>query len=610
MCGISLIAKSGTIPDTAIGAMAASLAHRGPDAQEIRKHPGCHLGHSRLSIIDLVTGNQPMADTSGRFWITFNGEIYNYREIRSRLQKLGRGFNTRSDTEVILQAYAQWDRSCLDHFRGMFAFALWDREESRLFAARDIFGEKPLYYTTTGEGTLLLASEIKALLASGLVQPVLDLGAVDAYLALGYIPPDRTVYSNIKTIPPGHYLVWKQGCLEIRRYWWPAMNSRPITLSEASDRLSELLQQAVTRQMVSDVPVGAFLSGGLDSSTIVALMQSINDRPVKTFSVGFGEMINELPYARTVADRYRTEHHEIDLGAPPVAELLERMIRVYDEPFADSSHIPTYLISEFARRSVKVVLSGDGGDELFGGYWWYPPLALSEKISPSRLKWVALRTVSRLLKDRVRWLFLHSAAQGMAARWPEAWTRTFMTTTYFRDPERSRLWGNRIGERSPLELGTFFQPPEEMVGMNRGFYFDLTCYLPGDILVKVDRAAMAHGLETRAPLLDRDLAEFALSLPPTLKVDGNQTKKVFREAFNTYWPAELRTRKKTGFGAPYQQWLARPDMKKLLSRVFEERSPLRRLLPGLSPRQASGTSYQTWILLVLGLWLEHHGLEV
>ncbi|MBI5586254.1 MAG: asparagine synthase (glutamine-hydrolyzing) [Deltaproteobacteria bacterium] len=606
MCGISAMVTADPLAMEAVERMVAALAHRGPDARAIRSLPGCCLGHTRLSIIDLATGRQPMGDPEGRYWITFNGEIYNYREIRRLLQEQGQRFRTTSDTEVILAAYARWGAAGLDRFRGMFAFAIWDQEARRLFAARDIFGEKPFYYACTPEGALLLASEIKALLASELLRPRLDLNTVDAYLALGYVPPDRTIYSNVQTLPPGHYLEWQDGRLRIERYWQPQLQEEPITLPEAGVRLAELLEQAVTRQMVADVPVGAFLSGGLDSSTIVALMQKQSPRPVKTFSVGFGSLINELPYARAVADRHGTEHHEIDLGTPPVAELLERMASVYDEPFADSAQLPNYLISEFARQTVKVVLSGDGGDELFGGYWWYPPLALSGKKSPSRLKWLILRTISKLLQDKVRKLFLHSAAQGMAARWPDMWTRDVMTQTYLRKPERTALWAERAPEVSAYAPGLYYRPPASTRGLNQGFYFDLTCYLPGDILVKVDRAAMAHGLEIRAPLLDRDLVEFALSLPASLKVEDDQTKIVFREACKGYWPPELLTRGKLGFGAPYRHWLSRPDMQDLKKHVFAGDSPLSRLLPGLSPESAGKNSYQTWILLVLGIWLERH----
>jgi asparagine synthase (glutamine-hydrolysing) len=611
MCGIVAIAFTNSEPEAAVlDRMVLSLSHRGPDARGCLRLPGCYMGHARLSIIDLSTGDQPMADESGRYSITFNGEIYNYRELRRELLGRGHHFRTHSDTEVIMRAFSEWGINCLHRFRGMFAFALWDAQERALFVGRDIFGEKPLYYAPLPDESLALASEIKALKVSRLFNLRLDLGAVDAYLGFGYLPPDRTVYENVETLPPGHFLTWRAGRLQVQRYWRPVLHPSRISLEDAAARLRELLEQAVRRQMVADVPVGAFLSGGLDSGTITAFMQQQSSQPVNTFSVGFGDFINELPYARAVAKLYHTVHHEIDLGAPAVAEMLERMSEVYDEPFADSSHIPTYLIAQFARRYVKVVLSGDGGDELFGGYAWYPPLVLSEKLPVSRFKWLVLRSFSKLLRHSLRSLTLHSWALGMSARWPDMWTRDMMTHMSFRPEARRRLWGRRATAVPSFAPGEHFQPPADTSGPNQGFYFDLSFYLPGDILVKVDRAAMAHGLETRAPFLDRDLAEFLLSLPVSLKINGEQTKILLRKVCADYWPPDLRSRPKQGFGSPYQVWLGFPEVRSLSRRIFAEGAPLRRLLPGLDPRQAGSRSYQTWILLTLGLWLERQQVVV
>lgn len=605
MCGVTaIIGASVETGPGVIERMTDRLAHRGPDGKGVERLPGCHLGHTRLSIIDLGTGTQPMTDASGRFWITFNGEIYNYRQLRRELESRGCRFNTSSDTEVLIAAYAAWGVDCLHQLRGMYAFVIWDSLLRTAFAARDLFGEKPLYYAEGRDGCLLIGSEIKAILASGLIAPRLDLGAVDAYLALGYVPPDRTIYGNIQTLPPGHYLKWESGESRLTRYWLPRLETQVISLEGAGERLRELLQQAIRRQMVADVPVGAFLSGGLDSSTIVALMQQETNRPVKTFSVGFGKSINELPYARAVAEHYHTEHHEVDLGTPPVAEMLERMAAVYDEPFADTSNIPTYLISEFARRHVKVVLSGDGGDELFGGYAWYPPLARSEHLNGSWAKWAVLRLLSRMLRERIRSLHVYSVALGLAHRWPDMWLRGAMSNTCFRENQRRGLWGERQKEVPSFRPGDYYRPPDGTEGLNRSFYFDLTSYLPGDILVKVDRAAMAHGLETRPPFLDRDLVEFALSLPSRLKVHDERTKIVFRHACERYWPAELHGRGKLGFGSPCDVWLSFSEVKALVRRVFAKGSKLRELFPGLLSEWHTQRSYEVWVLLVLGLWLE------
>lgn len=604
MCGIvAICATELSAEPGAIKRMVAALEHRGPDAQAWRSLPGCHLGHARLSIIDLATGAQPMADAAGRFWITFNGEIYNYEELRNELVQAGRGFNTHSDTEVILAAYAEWGPACLDRFRGMFAFAIWDTQTRRLFAARDLFGEKPLYYAIAGS-QLIIGSEIAALAASGALSPAVDRTGVDAYLALGYVPPHRTIYQNVQTLPPGHCLDWHNGAMRVSRYWAPRLTTQPVTLDQAAERLRALLRQAVRRQMVADVPVGAFLSGGHDSSTVVALMHDLTARPVKTFSVGFGDDINELPYARQVAQRYDTEHYELDLQTPPVAPLLERMADVYDEPFMDASHIPTFVVSQFARKQVKVVLTGDGADELFGGYAWYPLLAAAAEIPASLLVWIVLRSASKLVADRNRALALYSRAMGMAVRWPDPWTRYLSYRSVFSDDERAMLWrGGRERPHSEFPR-SYYQSGDAAAGASGIFHFDLSCFLPGDILVKVDRAAMAHGLETRAPFLDRDVVEFALSLPASLKVDGHDTKRLFKHALARYWPEAIRRRSKQGFAAPFQKWLLRPDVQILVRRVFAPGSALRQLLPGVTHEMSQRRDHKTWSLLTLGLWLE------
>jgi asparagine synthase (glutamine-hydrolysing) len=593
MCGISAIVGPSPSGEP-LAKMVSLLGHRGPDATGSSTLSGCALGHTRLSIIDLTSGAQPMSD--GRYAITFNGEIYNYRELREQLA--GHEFRTSSDTEVLLRGFHEWGTGLLDRVRGMFAFAIWDAQEEKLFAARDLFGEKPLYYAQPSSDTLLIASELKAIL----VNATIDLTSLDAYLALGYVPPDRTIYREIATLPPGHYLTWQRGVATVKPYWRPRLEARRISLQDAAEELRRLLKQSVQRQMVADVPVGAFLSGGLDSSTIVALMQEHSRIPVKTFSVGFGSSINELPFAREVAQRYRTEHHEVDLGEPDVPELIQRMARVYDEPFGDSSNIPTYLVSEYARRSVKVVLSGDGGDEMFGGYWWYAPLLRAESVSMPLLQWTALRIANRL--HRRASIAARSYEASLAARSSDPWMRGVIAQTVIAPADRRALWGSRNVDA--FVPGDYYRPGDGTTGLDRAFHFDLTSYLPGDILLKIDRAAMAHGLETRAPFLDRDVVEFALSLPSNLKVSRDQTKIVLKEAFRRDWPESLWNRPKQGFGAPIADWLAQPGMQPLLDRVFARGSHLSALLPGLDASTRHQRTYRTWFLLTLGLWLEHH----
>lgn len=611
MCGISGIIKSDLDPSSSgIELMVARLKHRGPDANAYIRLKGCYLGHNRLSVIDLHTGDQPMSYDNERYWITYNGEIYNYRELKKELTGLGCQFKTQSDTEVLLASYKTWGAECLERFRGMFSFAIWDNKEQRLFAARDIFGEKPFYYAFSHDGAMYFASEIKAIVASGAISPRLNLNSVDAYLALGYVPPYRCIYENINILPFGHYLIWESGKVTTRRYWSPHFDTRQLTLEEAGEELLRLLRQAIRRQMVADVPVGAFLSGGLDSSTVVALLQQFASGPTKTFSVGFGRYINELPYARLVANKYGTEHHEIDVGEPPVAELLGDLGLIYDEPHSDLADIPTYLISQYARRFVKVVLSGDGGDELFGGYNRYPKILLSENIKGSHLRWITMRILSRMLRESSKWLTVHSVAEGLAYKWKDIWMRGAMYNIHIKPQERKLLWGPRLVNISTFNPNGNHFPPAEVKGLDRVFFYDITSYIPGDIMVKMDRAAMANGLEARSPLLDRDLSEFCLCIPSNLKVNDNKTKIVLKHAAAQYWPEELKKRSKQGFNLPYQVWLRREDVKSLLKRIFRDNSPLRSLLSGLKFNDHSAMSYNSWILLTLGVWLENQGVSV
>jgi asparagine synthase (glutamine-hydrolysing) len=615
MCGIAaVISIDREIPPGAAKRMTAQLRHRGPDAHSSVELQGCHLGHARLSVIDLTGGSQPMTEETGRYWIVLNGEIYTYRELRLDLEKRGRRFRTQSDTEVLLRAYQEYGEDVLAHLNGQFAFAIWDQVEQRLFAARDRLGEKPLYWACSDQGHFLLASEIKSLLASGLILPRIDRISVDAYLAFLYVPPDRTIYENVCTLPPGHAISWQRGQWRQWSYWRAAYSMQQVSdPREAMERLRFLVAQAVRRQMVADVPVGAFLSGGLDSSTIVALMARQTDRPVVTFSVGFGDLINELPYARAVADTYHTDHHEIQMEIP-VGELLERMAETYDEPFADSSNIPTYLMAGFARRYVKVVLSGDGGDELFGGYEWYLPLiadntvranvATASLLKVSALAWRVLAKAGFAVRSqRDAAIHAHRTASNKR-RYPDLWERHLALVTVFNSEERCAAWNGGAPRETSAVIREIYGPAPIVEGMDRATDFDVRCYLPGDILVKVDRAAMAHGLETRAPLLDVDLVEFALSLPHHLRFRDGALKYLLREACGDLWPEVVRNRSKQGFGAPVREWIRRPDVQSLIQRVCTPNGPLRTLLPGVRFLFQHLNPQQVWTVLCLGLWLE------
>ncbi len=615
MCGIAgIVSSEADVPNGAVEKMAASLRHRGPDAEETVALTGCHLGHTRLSVIDLTGGRQPMQDETGRYHIVFNGEIFNYRELRDELAAEGTLFRTASDTEVLLHAYRRHGEGVLERLNGQFAFLIWDAQERIAFLARDRFGEKPLFWARSRSGHLLIASEIKALLASGLIEPVIDRTSVDAYLALLYVPSDRTIYSNIFTVRPAHAMVWRGNNCRERCYWQPRYSTERIEVPEAVDRLRLLTRQAVKRQMVADVPVGAFLSGGLDSSTIVALMAAESPRPIMTFSVGFGGLINELPYAREVAEAYRTQHHELQVDVP-VSETLEEMARVYDEPFADSSNIPTFLLCRFVREHVKVALSGDGGDELFGGYEWYERLGASQHYAPGPSAFYARWLRAAFWRGLVT-MGGHVAAQRDAAlrelltarlarRHADIWDRHVLGNGNLAG-DRSELWGSKVPEDTDSAIRKNFFPADRVSGIDRATDFDVRCYLPGDILVKVDRAAMANGLETRAPFLDRELAEFVLSLSSTIRFRPIGLKELMRDAYAELWPTSVRQRKKQGFGAPIRMWLQAPAMQSMFKRVRRPGGPLSALLPGVNSVGNATKPQRIWTLLCLGLWLDKH----
>jgi asparagine synthase (glutamine-hydrolysing) len=617
MCGIAAIIKrEGSGSDGVIARMTHQLGHRGPDAARSLQMDGCDLGHTRLSIIDLAGGSQPMADDAEQCWVVFNGEIFNYRELRRDLEQLGWKFRTQSDTEVLLRAYQQYGTQCATKLNGQFAFVVWDKAHRKAMAARDRMGEKPLYWAQTAQGHVVFASEIKSLLASGLLSPVIDRQAIDAYLGMAYIPPDRTVYSNIHALQPGAAMELHNGQIRQWRYWEPSYSTtQKIDWNEAVGEVRRLVEQAIHRQMVADVPVGAFLSGGLDSSTVVALMTQHATQPVTTFSVGFGDLVNELPYARAVAQQYQTNHHELQMDLP-LDEMLLRMAEVYDEPFADSSNIPTYLMCGFARRTVKVALAGDGGDEIFGGYAWYLHLLRNGADGPEaplamrKVKALSLRILARLglpvahLRDDAV-----NSCSPEVLKYPDLWDRHLSWATFLH-ADRSALWGGNAPDGHRL-VRDCYTPSSQVRGMDRAVDFDVRSYLPGDILVKVDRAAMAHGLEVRAPFLDVDLVEFVLSLPWRMRFKNGQLKPLLKDACGSLWPKELAGRGKQGFGGPIAQWVRRPEVVCFIDRVTAPGGPLTALLPGAAavfkqggPQLSWEEAQFQWNLLCLGLWLE------
>jgi asparagine synthase (glutamine-hydrolysing) len=612
MCGIAgIVAPHAAKLQSHTQQMVGCLLHRGPDEQGVYSFLNCSLGHTRLSVVDLGTGQQPMLASQGKHGIVFNGEIYGYQKLKQGLKNYP--FTTSSDTEVILALYATHGQQLLEHLPGMFAFALWDESKQELFCARDRFGEKPFYYAIGKNGEFIFASEIKSILASGLITPELNHDAIAHYLRHLYIGPYETVYTNIFTLPPAHSLVLNQGQATIKRYWnFPAINEE-ITLSEATSTFHTLFSNAVASQLVADVPVGAFLSGGLDSSTVVAAARD-SVTTLKTFSFSFENSINELPYAREIARKYHTDHTELSDNQYDIADLIVEMGTVFDEPFADSSNIPTYLISKLAKEHVTVVLTGDGGDELLGGYTgWYQPLLSAESSTPPLSP--TLRMLGQQLyrvANKLRLPYRSELGNRLAGEQikqqghPSLLAAHAAQNTYFSHAELSTLL-----HKAPTTQS--YQPHwQTNNSLDDVLRMDVDTYMPGDILTKIDRAAMAHGLELRAPFLDRDLAEFCLSVPYQLKVSASEDKILLRRAFEDAWTHSIRTRKKQGFGAPVAKWLTLPKVQELVAYYLHDKNrSLYKLVSydAAAPYRTAHT-YQTWILLSLSIWLEEQHISL
>ncbi|HKX04018.1 MAG TPA: asparagine synthase (glutamine-hydrolyzing) [Methylomirabilota bacterium] len=532
--------------------MAQVLAHRGPDGEGRHVAGPLGMGMCRLSIIDLESGTQPISNEDGTLWVVFNGEIYNYRELTSDLVARGHRFTTASDTEVLIHLYEEYGERCVEPLRGMFAFAIWDGPRRELLLARDRLGIKPLYYAATPQG-VLFGSELKALVQSPWLSPRLDGRGLTAYLQYGYVPDPLSILEGVSKVPPGHTLRIRSGRPdEPRRYWQPTDHFKMARTSSSEDEagaaLWERLQDAVRYHMVSDVPVGAFLSGGVDSTAVVSIMARASRRPIKTFSVGFREdRYNELPYARQVARACGTEHHEL-LVEPNDLKVLEELLAGFDEPFADSSAIPTFLVSRLARQHVKVVLSGDGGDELFAGYDRY----LVDR-GRRRLGWAGdlgfgpvLRAIGSLLPVGGGKNTLYTLSLPRLQRYIHS------ISMFPGQALEAVLDGG--GAVSRVDVTPLAD--RELDFLSRLQDLDLKTYLPGDILTKVDRMSMANSLEARVPLLDHPLVEFACSLPPDLRIRGGTAKYLLKRVLEGRVPAEVLTRAKQGFAVPLESWFS------------------------------------------------------
>ncbi len=616
MCGIAgLVLQGSRAEASCVRTMCAQIRHRGPDDEGILARDNWAIGMRRLSIIDLTTGHQPMSNEDGSVWVVFNGEIYNYRTLRDRLHASGHQFRTESDTEVLVHLYEEEGVEGFKRLRGMFAAATWDNRTRELVLVRDRFGKKPLYWAALDSG-LYFGSELKCLQAAGIPLEI-DEEALRLYLVFGYVPDPRSIFRAVHKLSPGCWLMYRaDGSLRHGRYWTlPAPAEEPppdLSEEQACEQIRQVFDESVRLRMIADVPLGAFLSGGIDSSLVVASMARQSSMPVKTFSIGFEEArFNELPYARQVAERYHTEHHEI-LVRPDAISMVERLVRHFDEPFADSSAIPTYLVSEFAARHVKVALSGDGGDELFAGY-------------DNFFKVDALRVLDRIP------LFLRQFAGAVGERLPySAYGKNYL---------------RMISRSSPLEryfelchfpfaLRQRMLEPHWMLPSDEAFwratfpdcllpgpvdiltqaqYFEATAKLSGDMLVKVDRMSMAASLEVRSPMLDQELAGLAAKLPHRWKMSGGKGKRILIKALGSRLPAELLNRPKQGFALPISVWFRGPLRSMLwdhlTSRSFQERGVVRPgFVKNMLEEHDSGrrnNALWLWMLLMLELWFRH-----
>jgi asparagine synthase (glutamine-hydrolysing) len=595
--------------------MLGVITHRGPDDEGTLVEGTAAIGMRRLSIIDLAGGHQPLSGCDPALSVVFNGEIYNFLELRPLLEARGHRFRTHSDTEAIVHAYEEFGPDCVEHLRGMFAFALWDSRARRLFIARDRAGEKPLYHTLTPEGTFIFGSELKCLLEHREVRREVDPEALDAYLTFGYVPDPLAVFRGVEKLPPGHTLTLEGGRVTVEQYWdfvyEPVTDARPA--EDYLEELRALLEESVRMRLIADVPLGAFLSGGVDSSAVVGLMARASNRPVKTFSIGFNEdSYNELRYARVAAREFGTEHHEF-VVTPEICSVVDELVWHFDEPFADSSAIPTYVVSKLAREHVKVVLSGDGGDELFAGYTRYLTDRRRRGFArlPRFVREGLMQRAGRALPHGA-WgrNFIHNVAFDALDRYVEdisLFTRLNKRSLY---AEGFRAGLSDWLDAAPARFREHAARARTGEQLDALLYLDSKTYLPGDILTKVDRMSMAASLEARVPLLDHKLIEFVTRIPAALKLNGTETKHIFKLALGGLVPAAILERPKQGFGVPIERWINERLRERVRGTLEEARTRQRglfeqayvNLLLDEHERRRRDHAHELWALFMLELW--------
>lgn len=594
MCGIAgIIAPNARNYSSEIRKMTRALAHRGPDAEHHEFFENAALGHRRLSIIDLSeNGKQPMFSAGKNECIVLNGEIYGYQNIKTKYSSYP--FKGNSDTEVILAMYQEKQEKLLAELPGMFAFAVWDEKQQQLFCARDRFGEKPLYYALGKNGEFIFASEIKAILASNLITPEVNTEALSHYLQYGYVSTYHSIYTNIFSLPPAHFLTYKNREIKTHRYYSIPKKDRSISLSEAKEEFTHLLRKSVQKQIVADVEVGSFLSGGLDSSSIVALVSEFLPRQT-TISFGYDHAESELKYAREIAEKYGTHHLEIREEKKDLAQMLQKISPFLDEPFADRSCVPQYEICRKAKENLTVVLSGDAGDELFGGYHFY-------------------RTESQLRN--------HFSYSNIAAKFGLKMYRNFREISFI--SQKNLQYSSILDFHQNSVRNIFTSEERKALGvvdnycqpysfsaqpdsLNDIMRTDLEKYVPGNMMVKSDRMAMAHSLEVRTPFLDVDFAEFCIQLPEQLKINNHHDKIILRESMGSFWTENIRNRSKQGFGMSVKDWFLQENLQNLSDILLKD--PQQKIFSCIDFRAAQrfmDKGEKQWSLLQLALWAEHH----
>ncbi len=625
ICGIFDPSPDARVEPEVLESMNRALAHRGPDDSGTFVDEGVGLGARRLSIIDVEGGHQPVHNEDRSLWIVYNGEIYNHEKLHALLEKLGHRFYTRTDTEAVVHAYEEFGDECVKYLNGMFAFAIWDARRRRLFIARDRFGIKPLHYAVVGN-TLVFGSELKSILKHPGVDRSLDIVALNEYLSFEYVPTPRSIFKNVRKLPPGHTLVFSERGLEIAPYWDISLAKSerrpPVSWREYQEQLRQELRDAVQKEMVSDVPIGVLLSGGVDSSTVLAMMAEARPTDLESFAVAFEEKsFDESRFARRVAESFGSNHHELTVTSGMMAELVPRLMDFLDEPFADSSVVPTYFLSRFAREHVKVVLGGDGGDEIFAGY----PTLQAHRLIEYYERWVPFslraRVVPRIIdalpvsKDNISFDF--KAKRFIGGRGVPLASRHHRWLGSFTPQDKAELFVPELrqDEMDTYEIAYAHQRRcDADETMNQLLYMDQKLYLEGDILTKVDRASMASSLEVRVPLLNHRLAEYVAEVPHELKLRRFQTKFLLKKAMKGILPKEILARPKKGFNVPVAYWI-NSSLKELVRDQLSEEKIKREgffdatYVQKLVKEHADGTRDHRkllWTLLVFELWHEKY----